>query len=362
MKILKYLFFLLLIVIIGGSIYVATLDGDYQAEETMLIEAPREMIFNEVNDFKNWENWGPWMEEDPNMVISYPEKTSGEGAGYSWQGDESMDGEMKTTEVIPPKTINQKISFDTPVGVSESTVYWKFEEQENGTLVTWGMKGKQSFMEKAYQATQDSTMGQMLSPMFSKGLQNLAEVVQKKMGVYNINIDGVTQHSGGYYMYNTTASRFTPSALSNKMSQMLPRVYNYMKENNLQISGSPFTIYNKIDEENGTVIISAAIPTPNKITPANGNSSVLCGFLESQQVVKATLKGDYKNLPETWAKLEQYIQQDKSIERKSDAQPFEVYVTDPSENPNPATWLTEIYIPVQKPVKEENKVENSIIF
>jgi len=346
MKILKYLFFLLLIVIIGGSIYVATLDGDYQAEETMLIDAPRQMLFDEVDDYKNWENWGSWMAEDPSMVISYPEKTSGEGASYSWQGD--MDGKMETTKVIPPKSITQKITFDTPFGASESTVYWKFEENEKGTLVTWGMKGEQSFMEKAYQATQDSSMSQMIKPMFATGLDNLAEVVQKKMKVYTINIDGLTQHSGGYYMYNTTAARFTPTALSAKMSEMLPRVHNYMKKNNLQMSGSPFTLYNTIDEENGTVIISAAIPTPNKITPADGNTSVLCGFLESQQVVKASLKGDYKNLPEAWARVEQYIQQDKNIERKPNAQPFEVYVSDPSESANPANWVTEIYIPVQE--------------
>ncbi|MDR6300584.1 SRPBCC family protein [Mesonia maritima] len=354
MKILKYLFFLLLIVLIGGAIYVATLDGDYQVEETMLIEAPRELLFNEVNEYKTWENWGPWKEEDPNMVVTYADTTSGEGASYSWEGDESMDGKMKTTEVIPPKSITQQITFDTPFGESKSTVYWNFEEKEKGTLVTWGMKGEQSFMEKAYQATQDSTMAQMIQPMFTKGLQNLSEVVKKKMEVYDINVDGITQHSGGYYMYNTTASRFTPEALRNKMSQMLPQVYNYMETNNLQISGSPFTLYNTIDEENGTVIISAAIPTPNKVTPAGGENTVLCGFLESQKVVKATLKGDYKNLSETWAKLESFIQQNENIVRKPNAKPFEVYVTQPSETKNPANWVTEIYIPVQDADNTEN--------
>lgn len=34
---------------------------------------------------------------------------------------------------------------------------------------------------------------------------------------------------------------------------------------------------------------------------------------------------------------------------------FEVYVTDPEETPNPANWLTEIYIPIitaPEPVQE----------
>ena len=55
MKILKYLFFLLLIIIIGSAIYFGTKDGSYDIQDTMVINAPPEVVFNKVNDYKNWE-------------------------------------------------------------------------------------------------------------------------------------------------------------------------------------------------------------------------------------------------------------------------------------------------------------------
>jgi len=53
MKLLKNVFLLLLIVIISLSIYVATIDGKYDVNKSHTIKAPVEMVFNEVNDFKN---------------------------------------------------------------------------------------------------------------------------------------------------------------------------------------------------------------------------------------------------------------------------------------------------------------------
>ena len=77
MKLLKYLFFLLLIVLIGGAVYFGTKDGSFDVSETKTINAPVSMLYANVNDFKNWQEWGPWMEEDPEYENNYAEKTEG---------------------------------------------------------------------------------------------------------------------------------------------------------------------------------------------------------------------------------------------------------------------------------------------
>ena len=43
------------------------------------------------------------------MTFTYAEKTSGEGASYSWDGD--MSGSMTTTKVIPNKEIQQDLTL-----------------------------------------------------------------------------------------------------------------------------------------------------------------------------------------------------------------------------------------------------------
>lgn len=351
MKILKYLFFLVLIAIIGFSIYVATLDGTFHVEETLVIDAPQEMLFDEVNDYQSWQRWGSWSENHPNMIVTYTQDTSGEGAGFSWTTDETA-GSINTTATIPGKSIDQELIYNSPVGKTNANMYWAFEKAENrpadktgGTKITWGIKGERNFWQKAYQLTQDSTTAEKIRPLMKTSLRNLASTIKKAMEVYGISVNGTTLHSGGFYMYMTTASRNTGESLARKRNKIIPQVELYMEQNNIAISGSPMTVFNHIDEASGTVIISCGIPTSSRvITPAE--IDVLSGFLPSQKVVKTTLKGNYDHLPEAWAAAKNFVAEN-NYELNKEANPFEVYVTDPEKTPNPAEWITEVYIPIK---------------
>ncbi|APG60161.1 SRPBCC family protein [Christiangramia salexigens] len=344
MKILKYLFFLLLIFLIGASIYIATKDGSFQIEHTQMMDAPQEVVFNEVNDYTTWKSWEPWSQEADDMIISYGEKKSGEGASYSWKSDEMGSGELVTTQSNPFTSIKQDISFKTPFGESSSKVYWEFEQAEDSTRVTWGMMGEQSFMEKVAFTFQDQSMSEMMQPMFKKGLDNLQERLNEKMDKYSINIDGITQHGGGYYMYTTTASKI--SQVSDRMNKMLTKVNNFMTSNNIEKVGSPFVLYNQWNEDEGTAIYSAAYFTPSEVI-TTAESDILNGYLSKRRMLKTTLKGNYENLKEAWDTSYRYIEEN-NLKLNPQAQALEVYVVGPNDNANPAQWLTHIYIPLEE--------------
>lgn len=349
MKILKYLFFLLLIIIIGSAIYFGTKDGTYNIQDSMVINAPPEVVFNKVNDYKSWEDWGQWKKEDSTITFTYAEKTVGEGASYSWDGE--MSGSMTTTKVIPNKEIEQDLTLDTPGGERNPKVYWTFEEVEGGTKVTWGMKGEHTLIDKAYHSISDMDFEAEMHKMNVAGLEGIAEAVAEDMKQYSINVDGVTQYGGGYYMYTTSVAKM--SELGEKMAPMMGEVLNFINTNNLNMAGMPFTIYNEIDNANNTVIFSTAIPVKEQVITPSG-SPVVCGFMEPVKAVKISLKGNYKHLSEAYTAGRQYIDKNGhqlDPERKM----FEVYVTDPGEVPNPADWLTEVYIPIitaPEPVEE----------
>lgn len=342
MKILKYLFFLLLIVIIAGAIYVATKDGNFQVEESTVVNAPTSVVFNEVNNFKNWEQWGPWMDDADDIIVNYSENTIGENAGFSWKSNEMGDGSMKNSKVIPDSKIEQVLIFKSSYGESTNDVYWNFEEVEEGTKVTWGIIGKQSFMEKLAFTFMDKSFPEMIRPMYQEGLERLKEVVVEKMGTYTINVDGVTTHGGGFYMYSTTATN--TSQIQIKTQQMLADVSLYMEENNISKMGNPFVLYNKWDEQNNTAIYSTGFFTPSLvITPTE--STVLNGMMPVQKVIKTTLKGDYKNLKEAWEAAYKYSNKN-NLPVNTDSPAFEVYSIGPDKTMNPANLVTEIYIPL----------------
>jgi hypothetical protein len=354
MKILKYLLFIILILLIGGAIYFGTKDGSFDVSESKTMNAPAELVYDNVKDYKNWQNWGPWMELDPNIKMSYAEKTEGKGASYSWSSDhmEVGNGTMETTKVIPSKEIDQKITFNTPLGDSQNDVYWRFDATETPgqTKVTWGMKGEQSFMEKVFMAFQKEDMETGMRTMFEKGLTKLEGVVLEEMKKYTISVDGITTYEGGFYMYATTASK--RNEIGEKMGPMLGMVLGYMEENKIESSGMPFTIYNEVNELNGTVIFSACIPVKEKLVTPYG-SPVLCGFMKPLTTLKTTLKGNYDHLGETYTKAKEYIALNK-MQLNPNEKMFEVYSTDPGLVPNPADWVTEIYFPIVMPKNPEN--------
>lgn len=339
MKILKYLLFLILLVIIGTAIYFGTKDGTYTIEDSMVIPAPSEVVFDKVNDLKSWETWGPWKKDD-NITFTYAEKTSGEGASYSWQGDKN--GSMTTTKVIPYKEIEQDLSMENTRGEKQSHVLWNFEEIDGGTKVTWTIKGVHSMMDKAYYSIKGFNFASEIHQMKKVALEEISKEVIEDMKKYSINVDGVTSYGGGYYMYTTSVAK--QSELEEKTKPMMHLVMDFVLNNKLNMAGNPFSIYNEIDDINGTVIFSTAVPVKERVITPEG-SPVVCGFMDAVSAVKITLKGSYENLPEAYVKGREYIRLE-GLQIDPNAKMFEVYLTDPEEVANPAQWLTEVYIPI----------------
>jgi len=351
MKLLKYLFFLLLIVVIGGAVYFGTKDGNFDVSETKTINAPASMIYSNVNDFKNWREWGPWMDEDPDLQIMYPDSTAGVGGYYNWTSEVMGDGSMKTVGAEKDKSLDQEIVFNTPLGESKSDVYWRFVPAEDGTEVTWGMKGEQSFMEKVFSAFMKEDFKVNIKKMYGQGLTNLDETIKKEMEKYTITVEGIKEHGGGFYMYTTAAS--TQADIGNKMGPMLGKVLGFMQQNKIGQAGMPFTIYNEWDDENGSVIFSTAIPISERVIVTEGD--VLCGYMAPTSAVKTVLLGNYTNLKEVYEKAHEYVAQNNLLMDPA-RKPFEVYANDPGNIPNPAEWRTEVYIPVFKDLRSNHPI------
>lgn len=339
MKYIKYIFFLLLIAIIAISIYIAVQPSEFSVTRTRTINAPAAVIYNNVNDYKNWASWSSWVEKDPDMKITLPELTKGEGSSYTWEDKDGI-GTMKTIETNQNKSITQVMQFsDFP----SSDVSWKFNPNANGsTDVTWNIMGKNlPFGFKAFAAFMGG-MEKQIGPEYERSLEKLSEVVLLDMKKYSIVVNKeTTQHSGGFYIYNTAATTF--EAFKGKMASMLPEVIAYAQKNNITMSGAPYVLYHKWDKENNTIMFSCCVPTTAKATT---EGDILTGQLPPFKAVKTTLNGDYSNLEKTWEKAMKAITE-SGLEQEENGPTIEAYLNSPMNTPNPADLKTEIYIAVK---------------
>ena len=183
----------------------------------------------------------------------------------------------------------------------------------------------------------------MIGPDFERSLEKLDSIVVESTKQYNVEVNGVTQHSGGFYIYNTTSCKI--SEIESKMKDMLPQVGAYAMTHNITMAGPPFVYYHKWDEANDAAIFSCCVPTTAKVITAD-DSNILTGQLEPFKAVETTLTGDYSNLKEAWDKAMTYIPENE-LEFTENGPMLEVYVTDPMEQPNPANWVTKIFIAVK---------------
>ncbi len=340
MKVLKLVFFLLLIFLIGGAIYFASKDGHYDIKESKSIQVPASILYNTVNDYTTWEHWGPWKKEDSTMVFTYDATTVGIGGGYSWDGD--FPGSMKTTAVLENMAIEQDLSIVTPGGERLSKVGWEFMPTDTGAVeVSWQVEGEHTLMDKIYFAFSGMDFEGDMRSMYIDGLQGLETYVREKMEDHSVEIKGITEYGGGFYVYKTTSA--SGANISAIMGQNYGEIMQFMNQKGITQSGKPFTIYNEMNP-NGSIIMSNAIPVANAIEITE-ESTILSGYLPRTKAVRVTLKGNYTYLGKAWAEAMQYIEQYELTQ--SEQKPFEIYTNDPGNFPNPANWVTDIYIPVE---------------
>lgn len=338
MKAIKYFIFILIILIVGSCVYIGVQPSSYDVSRTKTIKAPVNVVFEQVNDFKKWHDWSPWVEKDSTLTFEYPEKTSGVGGSYSWTGKEGK-GEMKTLAISENDSILQELKFEN---FPATNVYWKFNKVSEGTEVTWGMKSDEtSFMMKFF-ALISGGMDKMIGPDYERGLEKLDSVAVESMNKFNIEVLGIKEYGGGYYLYKTTNA--TSANISQMMGQQFGSIGAFMGQNQIQINGMPLTVYQEMNMEDGTVIMSNGLPVSEKIE-INDDSGILCGYIPKTKVVKTVLKGNYTNLSNAWTETMTYIT--KEGLELSEIKPFEIYTTDPGNYPNPADWLTEIYVPIK---------------
>ena len=347
MKYIKYLLFLLLIAIIAIAIYVAVQPNDYTVTRSKTIQAPVSLIYNEVNDFKNWEDWNAWIEEKPEMIITYPDQTKGVNGTYSWTDNEET-GTMTITDNNPNKSITQVMQFGA---YPSADVVWDFTPNPDGsTDVKWTITGKDlPFEFKAYSALSGG-MDNQIGPYYERSLELLDRKVVESMKQYSVTVNGVTQRGGGFYLYNTTSAKM--DTYKAKMKDMFPKVSQYFAENNITPSGAPFVIYHQWDLENNSVMFSCAMPTADKIITTEDD--ILTGQLQPFNALKTTLKGNYTNLEEAWNTAMTH-QKENNLIPDQNGVTLEVYLTDPTNTPNPADWITEIYLPI---LIETNATQN----
>lgn len=167
---LKKILGVLVAVIAIFVVVVATRPDTFELKRSLQMNAPPDVVFAQVNDFKAWSNWSPWDKLDTDLKRTYGDIPAGVGATYHWVGENTGEGGMKITESKPGEHVGLDLEFIKPFPAMNRTTF-DFVKTGEGTTVTWAMTGKNNFMSKAMGLFK--SMDSMVGPDFEKGLANM---------------------------------------------------------------------------------------------------------------------------------------------------------------------------------------------
>lgn len=336
MRILKYIFLLLLLSIVALSIFIATQKGNFSIERSKIINSPKSAVFNYVNDYRNWADFGFWTSEDPKMKIVYPQVTVGKGASYSWEGKDGP-GEMRTLFVKENDSIAQKMNYN---GTS-SSVFWSFKDTVGGTKVTWKTTGEMSFLFKVYTAL-NGGVDKVIGTMYEKSLANLDKSLDYEINTFSVKVNGLVKKPQSFYLAQTFTSEL--SKINKNTKIVIPTIIAFCEENEIDVSGKPFVIYHTYDVVKGLAKISICVPIKKEIFISYG-SDMVSGKLEASEGVKTTLTGDYSHIKDGYDKALAFLNKNQLTQDPLISH-IEIYSIGKNEMKNPSKWVTEVYIPV----------------
>lgn len=336
MKILKGILIVIAVVALILIVVTFLLPSKTEMERSKLIEAPQEMLFEQVNNLKNWSAWSPWHQLDPDMKVDYSsDNPTGEGAWYSWEGNQDVgSGKLTILESDPTNRIRTEMLFMDSEDPAFSN--WIFEETDNGTKVTWTFDAEMSGAGKWFGLMMESFLG----PSYEQGLNNLDSVATSlphepdpaaDVTAFELND---TWYIG--YMIETDQDGVSDSE---NYAKGMGAVNGFMTSQGLESTAPPMSIVHEWKPEK--VVLEMAIPVRDSVAVPD---SLTMGKIPAGSALKMKHMGNYMNLSNTWAAFEDYNAANQVVPRWY---PYEVYVTDPGQEPDTSKWVTEIVYPVE---------------
>jgi len=133
----------------------------------------------------------------------------------------------------------------------------------------------------------------------------------------------------------------SPEALAGVLGECFGRLFSLGYSKGLPISGAPIARY--VSMGPGAWTIEAAMPLAVAATGI-ADQEILAGELPAGPAAFAVHTGPYETLSQTHAAIAQWMRGEGC---EPAGPPWESYVTDPGQQPDPAQWQTEVFWPLR---------------
>ena len=179
MKALKIIVLIVIGIIALILIIALFVKKDYEIEREIVINQPKQVVFNYVKFLKNQDNYSKWNMTDPNSKREYKGEDGTIGFFTSWDSENKSvgKGEQTISNIVDGERIDFDLHFIKPFdGLAKSYLVTE-SISENQTKLKWGFKSAMPYPMNVMRLVMN--MEKMLGDDLQIGLGNLKVILEK---------------------------------------------------------------------------------------------------------------------------------------------------------------------------------------
>ena len=352
---LKKIFFLVLAIVAIALIASFLLPSKINVAVTQKVDASPEAVFAQINDLKNWDNWSVWNKMDPDMEKVYSDNSAGTGAAYSWKSDHKQvgSGSMEIVNSEANKQIDTKMSFGENGEQGEATGSMILTPDGEATSVDWTFDTE---VKNPIGKLMFNLMGKSaVTKAFKEGLTNLENYIKENpmsagetsMGEYDRSmVDpskyefAISEWAGGPALC-VEKQGVKVADIATALAEGYGLIAAEVAKQGLEMDGMPYCMYPNFNEAEMTTDMEMGFMLTGEGAAAG---DVQSRIYPATRVLAVDHYGDYESTALAHWAIEDYM---KANNLEAAGAPREVYVTDPSTEPDPSKWLTQVIYPLK---------------
>lgn len=304
----------------------------FMVEKTEFIDAPISDVFDTIADFSTWGRWSPWLCQERTCPVRVEGIAGTVDHSQNWDGEVIGSGKIQISDIVKNERINHNLVFFKP-WKSKSTTGFRFSSVENGTEITWWMRGKIPFFMK-------KMMIILLGDDFSRGLSMLKELIETKEVLSETTVQKAVKRDSSYYIGKRRTCDM--SSISTLMPEDLLEMDQLMKQDMLPPPKHVFSLYHSYDFVKGQCEYTCGYLYD---TSEKAPEGLVYGQLPAHHALRVDHKGSYRHLGNAWSAAMGYVRAKHKINKSIPM--YEIYPNDPRETAE-KDILTEVYIPIRR--------------
>lgn len=343
---------LIIVVALVGLLLILGLTGPKTSEvkRSVVVNAKPETVYPYISSLRETHQWGPWIDMEKEVKGDWTGDDGTIGSSMSWQGDTLGSGSQTIVAMEENKKVSTDLKFIEPWESTSKVDMVLTPETDSTTRVDWIMVGQnEGFMPRLMARFMD--LDNMIGPDFERGLAKLKSRVEEKQMA--ADADFKSKNFRGYTIETvempakTYIGKRNPKLKWTEFEKFYGTnfggAYGAVGAAGLKPTCCPSGIFFAWNETDQTADVMAGVP----IEGGDDNTKVK-GWetytVPASKMLHIKFYGAYDKSMEAHMAMDDMI---KANGLTHYGNVVEEYITDPSQEPDTAKWLTNIYYMVR---------------